>query len=105
MGFALILVGLVLTISGVRGTENELFTQVQKDFTGQGSFIYWLAAIGIVGGAGYVEQLQGISRAFLALILIVLLLSNGKVFDQFTAALQNSTAPPEPSTQTGTATK
>jgi hypothetical protein len=98
VGFAFLLVGFVLTISGVQGTQDQLFAQVQKDFTGQGSFIYWLASIGIIGGAGYVEELQGLSRAFLALILLVLILSNGKVFDQFTQALKGSTAPP----QTGT---
>lgn len=89
MGYALIIVGLILTISGVRGTQDDLFAQVQKDFTGSNSFIWWVAAIGTIGAAGYVPQLQALSRAFLALVLIVLVLSNGKVFEQFSAALKN----------------
>ena len=95
MSYVLILIGLLLTIAGVRGKHNELFALVQGDFTGQNSFVYWLAAIAIIGGIGYVPALKGLSNAFMALVLIVLVLNQGTgVFDRIKAALQQSTQPP-----------
>lgn len=95
MPFALVIVGLMLTIAAVRGTQGDLFALVQGDFTGQSSFIYWLAAIGIIGGIGYIPSLRGLSHAFLALVLVVLVLhQNTGIWANLTSALQSSTAAP-----------
>lgn len=93
MAYALILIGLLLTIAGVRNRHDELFALVQGDFTGPNSFIFWLAAIAIIGGLGYIPEMKGLSNAFLALVLIVLVLNQGTgIFDRITAALQQSTS-------------
>jgi len=87
MPYALILVGLVLTVAGVRDKQDVLFTQVRADFTGPNSYGVWVAAILAIGAVGYVPTLQPLSRVFLALVLVVLLLHNGTVFNQFKDAL------------------
>jgi hypothetical protein len=93
MAYVLIFIGLLLTVAGVRNTQDDLYTLIQGDFTGSSSFIYWLAAIAIVGGVGYVPKLKPLSNAFLVLILIVLVLKQGTgFFDQFSTALKQSTA-------------
>jgi hypothetical protein len=61
--------------------------------------VYWIAALAIVGGLGYVPSFQAPSRALIVLLLMVLLLSNQGFFPQFAAAL--STAQPLAPTATG----
>lgn len=77
MPFALLLVGLVLLISGVKNTQDTLFTTVHNDFVGQDNFIYWFVAIIIIGAVGYIPKLKPISTAFLALVIVVLFLKKG----------------------------
>ena len=89
MPFALVLIGLMLIVAGARDTQTQLATQLSNDFTGQNSFLYWVAGIGVVGTLGYVPKLQTFSRVAMALILIVLILSNGGFFQQFLTAIQN----------------
>lgn len=100
MAYVLLIAGLMLTIAGVRNTHVDhngqpgLFTLIEGDFAGPNSFIYWLAAIAIVGGAGYVETLQPLSTAFLTLILIMLILNQKSgFFDKITQSLSQSTTP------------
>jgi len=94
MPFALLLVGLVLLISGVKNTQDTLFATVKGDFQGQDNFIYWFVAIIIIGAIGYIPKLKPISTAFLALVIVVLFLKKGNAsglgggfFAQATAAL------------------
>lgn len=87
MPFALVIIGLIMIVSGSRDTYKQLGAELQSDFTGEGNFLYWLVAIGGVGMLGYVKELRGFSRAFMALILIAMVIRNGGVFDQFTAAI------------------
>jgi len=77
MPFAFLIVGLVLVISGVRGTSAQLLTLAKGDLTGKNSYLHWIVAILAIGSVGYVPQLRSISRAFLALVLIVLVLREG----------------------------
>jgi len=100
MPFALLIIGLVLVIAGVRNTQSGtggLFTLVHGDFTGQNNFIYWFVAIIIVGLLGYVPKLKPLSTSFLVLIILVLFLKKGNAsgagggfFQQFTNALGNT---------------
>lgn len=86
MPFALIIVGLVMLISAVRGTYTNLIELVSGEFKGssaQSNFLYWIVAVLIVGMIGYVESLKDLSRVFLALIIIVLFLSNKGFFSNF----------------------
>lgn len=98
MPFALIIAGIVLTVAGVRSTEGALFSLLKNDFTGQQSFIWWTLSILAIGSVGYLPGMRQLANAFLALILIVLLLTINKsgqnVFANFFAAFKN--IPPAP---------
>lgn len=80
MPLGLLIIGAVLAVSALRGTERDLGTLVAGDFTGAGNFGYWIAALAIVGGLGYIPGIQGPARALLALIVIVFVLANGTGF-------------------------
>ena len=90
MPFVLILVGVVLVVASVRNTTDVLFSQVKGDFTGPNNFTYWLASILIIGAIGYIKPLQPLSRAFLVLVVVVLVLSHGGLFEQLNAQLFSS---------------
>ncbi len=75
MPFALVTVGLLLIIVGFQDTYKQFGTQVQQDFTGNGNFIYWVIAIGLLGAIGYVKEFQTFSRALIALVIIAMFLS------------------------------
>lgn len=91
MPFALLFVGILLVVSGVRGKQDDLFALLKSDFTGDGtfshSFVAWLVAIGVIGGLGYFKPIRPIANAFLALVIIVLFLSNKGFFTQFSQQL------------------
>lgn len=82
MPYALLIIGAVMFVAGVRGTNEELWALVKGDFTGDKSFLPWIAAIAVVGGLGYVKSLKPLSVAFMWLLLLVLLLSNRGVIAQ-----------------------
>lgn len=99
MPFALLFIGMILIITGFQNTYSAFGQQVQKDFTGSGSFIYWLAAIGIVGALGYIKDLQGFSRVFMLLIVVALFLEpgNNSLFANLKSGLSaGSTTPVNP---------
>jgi hypothetical protein len=83
MPFAFAIVGIVLLIAGVRDKQDELYETVKGDFTGKGSYVAWMVSILIIGGLGYIEQIRPISRAFLVLILVGLIIRNGGFFQKF----------------------
>jgi hypothetical protein len=89
MPFLFIILGLVLVVAGVRGTvvtqgnTEGLYPLLLGDLTGSGSFEVWIIAILIIGGLGYIKDFEGLSRAFLALVVLVLFLSNGGFFQKF----------------------
>lgn len=99
MPFALLIVGLVLIVAGVRntvednGTQKGLITLVKGDFTGNNNFTYWLVSILIVGSIGYISDLRKLSRAFLTLIIIGLLFSNKGFFTKFQQQVFGTFAP------------
>lgn len=104
MPYVLVIVGIILTVAGVRNTHTALFSLVAGDFTGSKSFVWWTISILGIGAVGYVEDLRKLANYFLALIFIVLVLSNKGVFAQFIAALKNP-IPPVPVAGTAAATK
>jgi hypothetical protein len=106
MPFALLLVGLMLLIAGVKNTQDTLFSTVKGDLTGRDNFIYWFVAIIIIGALGYIPKLKPISTAFLALVIVVLFLKKGSTtglgggfFSQFTSALGSTNSGTGSSTQ------
>lgn len=105
MAFALVIIGAVFLIASVRGTVDTpatgLFALLQSDFTGQNNFIYWMAAILIIGAVGYIPKARPISTALLGLVLAVLFLKNanttaagGGFFSQLSAGLASTQAAP-----------
>jgi hypothetical protein len=103
MAFALLIIGAVLLISAVRNTvdgPSGLFALVRNDFTGQANFIYWIAAILIIGAIGYIPKLKSLSVAMLGLVVLVLFLKKGDpttgvgggFFAQFVKGIGTTTA-------------
>lgn len=95
MPIALIIIGIILTLAGGKNTAAALTQTITGDFSGAGSFWYWIVAVIAVGSVGYYQPTRTISHLFLGLIVVVFILSNGGVYQQLVAALQNPT--PEPS--------
>lgn len=87
MAFPLVIIGLILIVSGIRNTTGTLGTLVANDFTGSKNFFYWLGAMLIVGSVGYIPKAQTASRAFIVLIMVVMIISDKGFFAQFVSAL------------------
>jgi hypothetical protein len=96
MPFVLIFIGLVLVIAAIEGTEQALGAQLKKDFSGQGSFLLWAAAIVAVGSIGYVPELKRFSDTFLVLLLVSLLFSNPTALGNIASQIQTAAASPAP---------
>lgn len=102
MPFALIFVGLILVTAGVRQKTGDLYTLVKGDIessSGQTGYLYWMVAILIIGAVGYIENLKPFSRAFMALVIVILFLKTGNplgtgggFFAQFQAGLGSTPA-------------
>jgi hypothetical protein len=99
MPLGFLILGAIVLVTALRNTHKQLGTMLAADFSGTGSLIYWIAALAIVGGLGYVPSFQAPSRALIVLLIVVLILSNQGFFTQFSAAL--STAQPLAPTATG----
>lgn len=98
MPFLFIAIGSSLVLSGIVGNPSDFFQLVFNDFEGSGSgstvqhgYIYWVIAIIVLGLLGYVESLKGLSRTFVALVIVVLLLHNQGFFSQFQKQVFGST--------------
>lgn len=87
MPFALVLIGLIMIVTGAKGTQKEFGRELVSDFTGPGNFTWWIVSIGALGALGYVDKLRTFSRTFMALVIISMILSNRGFFDQFTKAI------------------
>jgi hypothetical protein len=102
MPFVLVVVGILMIVTGVQGTYAQFGTQVSKDFYGTGNFFYWLVAIGVVGAVGYYDPLRGISRLFMALVIISMVISNKGLFAKLQQTL--ASGPVTPTTPVGSST-
>lgn len=80
MAFALVGIGVLLFMAAYQNNVAALGTQVSSDLTGSGGFLIWVVALFIVGALGYIQPLRTVSRIFLALILVVIFLSNKGIF-------------------------
>jgi hypothetical protein len=95
MPIAFIISGLLLIVTGIKGNPSQLWTLVQGDFTGKNNYVYWMLAVLVLGGIGYVPELKNFSRLFLVLVILVLLLHNRGFFanlKEFINSSQTSTA-------------
>ena len=94
MPFVLLALGILFFIVSLQGTQGSLFDLLKSEFVGTNSFVVWAAAFVIIGLLGYIKPIRPITHAFLVLMLLVLVLTNGKgFFSQFNSALRSPTAP------------
>jgi hypothetical protein len=92
MIFGLLVLGTLLIASGLKGTEHKLGQQIANDMLGTDGFIGWIAAFGAIGALGYIPKLEQPSRYMLALLLVVIVVRNGGVFQNAMQALQTAAA-------------
>lgn len=83
MPFVFLAIGVILVVAGVRGTEAQLFTLLSGDIKG---FAPWFVAILAIGALGYFKAIRPITDGFMALLIVVLFLSNGGFFSKFFGA-------------------
>jgi len=93
MPFALILIGLILITAAVKGKHKDLFGLLKSDFTGSDNFFVWVLAIVILVAIGNVERLRPVSNAFLVLLILVIIVGNGRkgLFENFMRQLKEGT--------------
>jgi hypothetical protein len=101
MPLLLIGTGIVFILTGVKGDAGKLWALVQGDFTGPNNFVYWLFSILVLGSLGYIPALKNLSRLFVALVLIVLLLDNKGFFSKLQEFVNSSQQASQPATVGG----
>lgn len=105
MPFLLLIVGGLAVLSAIRGTYQQLGSQLYSDLTGSAGnvgFMYWISAIVVVGAFGYYTPAQKFSRMFMVLILLGMVLANNTgLFARLAQAVKNPVQP-QPSTPTTT---
>lgn len=104
MPYALLLIGVILVVSGVKNTQGLLGNALVSDFSGKGNFFYWLSAIGVIGGAGYIPAFRPVSRMLIVFLFVAIFLADGGFVSKFVDALGQIQAPaPSPESATGSA--
>jgi uncharacterized membrane protein len=94
MAFFLIIVGLMMIIVAVRGTQQEFLSTV-SDMVLQPQFLQWGLVILMAGLLGYMKSLRSFSITFMTLILLAMVLRNKGVVGQFFTQVE--AAIPKPS--------
>ncbi len=88
MPLGFLIIGVIVLLAALRNTHKELGSLVAADFTGSNSFLYWIAALAVIGGLGYIPAFRGPSRMLLVLIFLSFILKNGSgFFQQFSSAI------------------
>jgi hypothetical protein len=94
-----LLIGAVLLVAAIRNSQDALFAALGQDVP---EFVIWAAAIFAVGALGFIPGIKPVARGLVALVLIVIVLSNYSAilagFDAL-AASNTSTAGGQPNTQ------
>jgi len=73
VAFLALLIAVVLIVSAIRNTHSQLLGALLKDVPG---FAVWGAAIFGVAVIGFIPGLKPVSRGLLALVLVVIILTN-----------------------------
>lgn len=94
MPFALLIFGVIFIVAAVRGTDQNLFGLLKDDFTGDKNFFIWVVAIVFIVAVGNVRALRPVSNAFLGLVILVIILQNGKrgLFQNFIDQVKQGTS-------------
>ena len=78
MPIVFLVLGLILATAAVRGTHRELGELWKTQFTGPRSFTAIAFALLAISTLGTIEPLRPLARAFLALVIIVLIITNSR---------------------------
>ena len=96
MPAGLLLIAIMLMFAAIRHKEEELFALLKSDFTGSGNFVEWILAIAVLSAIGTIDKLKPITDAFLVLIVLVIVLANGKdgnnLFDNIANQIKEGTS-------------
>ena len=90
MPFIIAFIGILLIVTGYKGTLSQLTTLLQGDLTGKTSFAVWLFAFFVIGLFGYIPAFKKLSDAFLLLVIVVIVIANDKSGGGFFANLQTA---------------
>lgn len=92
MRIVAIVLGAVLLLAAVRDRQGQLWALFKGDFEpGQkGNFVAWFAAIFLIGALGYVDTLRPVANTMLALVILVLLISNRGFFAQLQQSISET---------------
>lgn len=96
MPIAFIIIGIMLVVTGAQDTHVQFGRQVVSDITGKKGFAVWMLAIWFIGAIGAVESLRPLSKAFMTLIIVGIILANPAFFTNFLAAVQQGPISPQP---------
>jgi uncharacterized membrane protein HdeD (DUF308 family) len=91
MPIFILFVGILLVVVGINNKIPELVSLVKEDFRpteNVSGFHMWVLAIFVAGALGYVKSFRPVANALLALIIIVMLLSNKGFFAGFKNAIE-----------------
>lgn len=100
MPIVLLAVGALFLIAGIRGKQDELFTLLKGDFTGQDNFFVWAFALAFIWAFSYIPGFKPVANAFFALVIIVLLFSHADAIQKLAQAVQSTTSVQPQSTPT-----
>jgi hypothetical protein len=93
MAILFIIIGVVLVFAAVNNKLSTLVSLLSEDWapTEQNipSFAIWAFVMLCVGALGYAKPLRPLSTALMALVIVVLALSNKGFFNNLLAAFQN----------------
>jgi hypothetical protein len=101
MPILLIGTGLVFILTGTKGSPSALYAAFQNDFTGPDNYIYWMLSIVTLGAVGYIPDLKNLSRLFIVLVVLMLLLHNGGFFTKLQAFIASNSTPARQGVQAG----
>lgn len=97
MGIVFLFIGIAAVAIGVRGQAAPAGKLLASEFTGPNSYIEWLAAIVILGVAGFWRPIRPGANAMLGLVILAMFIRKGQgFFDQINSALTSATAAPKP---------
>lgn len=92
MPIIVLALGVLLLMAAYNNTVGALFTQLGSDFPG---FAVWAGAILLLYLVSRIPGFTGAAKLFLALLVIVFIIKNQGVFQQFSSALQSGAQAPQ----------
>lgn len=95
MAWFFLVSGLLLVTAAINNSHCNLFDLLKADFTGPNNFFYWVLAIVILVSLGSIKQIRPMTDAFLALVILVIVLvaykNNTNLFQYFMQQVRNGT--------------